>query len=134
MITTERENNSLGLTPLVTGIIEDAQQLLKHQLSLFKADIQADLRRGKAAAAPLAVGIGAGQLAGFCVILMCAHLVVWIWPQTPLFAVYGALGVVLAIIAVALIILGKNETDKLTQVMEQSVEGLKENVEWTTNK
>jgi hypothetical protein len=131
MIATERENSSsLGLTPLITGIIEDAQVLIRQQLSLFQSEIKTDLDRTKNAAMPLIAGTAVSLLAGFFVFMAAAHFMVWMWPALPLFGAYGIVGLALVLLGGTLVIVGKNKLDTIRQVAEKSVEGLKENIQW----
>jgi Putative Actinobacterial Holin-X, holin superfamily III len=133
MIATEQETSgSLGLTPLVTGIIDDAQTLIRQQLTLFQSEIKTDLYRSKDAAIPFLAGLAISHLAGFFVFMMAAHLMVWLWPGIPLFAAYGLMGLVLAVAGGICLYQGKQKLDAFSQVAEKAVEGLKENLEWKT--
>ena len=133
MITIQnQENDNRALTPLINGIIEDAQKLIHQQLSLFQAEMRADLHRGKDAAFYTVLGLTATLLAGFFVLMSLGQFVVWAWPEVPSFAVYGAIGLIMAFAGVPLLVTGMTRADSLTNVAEKSVEALKENVEWTT--
>jgi len=71
-------------------------------------------------------------LAGFFLCMMAAHLCAWLWPQVPLFAAYGVVGCILAIVGGCLVGVGKSKFDSFNLLAEKSVEGLKENVQWTS--
>ncbi|HWY85995.1 MAG TPA: phage holin family protein [Gemmataceae bacterium] len=120
------------MTPLITGIINDAQQLVRQQLTLFQSEVKHDLIRTKDAAIPLGVGVAVSLLAGIFLFLMVAHLVVWVWPAVPLFAAYGIVGLVLGLVGTRLILVGKTKFDAFNPLPNKSVEGLKENIQWTT--
>jgi Putative Actinobacterial Holin-X, holin superfamily III len=127
-----RSANGSGLTPLIAGIVRDAQTLIGQQLALFQSEFKKDLGKTKDAVIPLAVGMAVCLLAGFFVFMMAAHLAVWLWPDLPLFAAYGIVGVVLAILGGSLVAIGKSKFEAFDRLGEKSVEGLKENVQWTT--
>jgi len=117
---------------LISGIINDAQVLIRQQLSLFQSEVKKDLGRTKDAAIPLGVGIVVSLMAGIFLFLAVAHLLVWLWPELPLFAAFGLVGLILALIGGSLVFLGKSKFDAFTPIPEKSVEGLKENIQWTT--
>jgi Putative Actinobacterial Holin-X, holin superfamily III len=125
-------NPSLGLTPLISGIVNDAQTLLRQQLTLFQSEVKKDLGRGRDAAIPLGAGVVVSLLAGFFIFLMIAHLLVWYWPQLPLFVAYGIVGAFLGLVGGSLVLIGKSKFDAFNPLPEKSVEGLKENLQWTT--
>jgi len=132
MMLDQQTHSSNGLAPLVAGIVRDAQSLIAQQLSLFQSDIKSDLDKTKDAATPLFAGVAVSLLAGFFLCMTAAHLCVWLWPQIPLFAAYGVIGAVLAIIGGSLVWVGKSKFDTFNLLAEKSVEGLKENVQWTS--
>lgn len=127
-----KTDSSLGLTPLVAGIVEDAQTLISQQLSLFQSEIKEDLDRTKAAAIPLAAGAAVCLLAGFFLLMMVVRLMMKEWPQLPEYAAYGIVGGVLATIGAALLIFGFVLIDKVNLLSSKAVKALKENLQWKT--
>jgi len=123
---------SPGLTPLISGIINDAQTLIRQQLTLFQTELKNDLSRTKNASIPIAVGGAVAFLAAIFLFLAAAHLIVYLWPACPLFAAYGIVGLLLGGIGGALIYMGKAKFDTFNPLPEKSVEGLKENIQWQT--
>jgi len=129
-----KNDSSLGLTPLVAGIVEDAQTLISQQLSLFQSEIKEDLDRSKAAAIPLAVGMAVCLLSGFFIFMMVAQLLMYEWPQLPQWAAYGIVGGFLAIVGGALLATGFTLFEKVNLVSSKAVQALKENLQWKTRK
>lgn len=129
-----KTESSLGLTPLIAGIVEDAQALISQQLTLFQSEIKDDLGRTKNAAIPFFGGVAVCLLAGFFLFTMVARLLVYVWPQLPDFAAYGIVGGFLGIVGAALVIVGKTQFDAVDSLPEKSVEALKENIQWTTKR
>jgi putative superfamily III holin-X len=64
--------------------------------------------------------------------MMVAHLLVWLWPPLPMFAAYGIVGVLLGLVGGSLVLVGKTRFDAFTPFPENTVAGLKENIQWTT--
>jgi hypothetical protein len=133
MIGTEHDTHSgTGITPLITGIISDAQELLKQQLTLFQTEIKSDLSRTKEAIIPIIVGVVVGLLAGFFLFLAAAHFMVWLWPTMHLSAAYGIVALALVTAAGILIMVGKTKFDAFNPLPDKTVEGLQENLQWKT--
>lgn len=129
-----KTNSSLGLTPLVTGIVEDAQTLITQQLSLFQSEIKEDLGRTKTAAIPLLSGLAVGLLAGFFLCTMVVRLLVREWPDLPEYAANGIVGLTLVILSGVLLVFGVTLFDKVGLRAQKVVSALKENVQWKTKK
>ena len=124
-----------GLTSLISGIISDAQALIKQQLTLFQVEVKNDTRRTLAAIVPMIIGGVVSLLAAFILCVMLAHLIHFLWPETiPLWGGYAIVGGVLAAAGVALIFWGKAKFSEFNPLPDQTVEGLKENLTWQTKR
>ena len=116
---------------LVGGILNDVQELLKQQLTLFKVELEQDADKARKAASPAFLGLGI-TLAGTVVLaLTLAYLLFWAFPTVPLWVCNLIAGVVVTGIGLLLAYLALRETEQMT--VEQSVKSLEENVEWKTN-
>jgi hypothetical protein len=124
-----------GISTLVSGIIHDAQELVRQQLTLFQVEIKNDTRRTIGAIIPILVGMLVGLLALIVLAIMAAHLLHWAWPeQLPLWGAFGIVGGVLAVAAAGLVCWGAAQFKKFSPLPDQSVEGLKENIQWQTKR
>ncbi len=132
MITEQEAPPSPGLTPLVSGIIQDAQTLLRQQLTLFQTEVKQDLRRTRDAAIPLGAGVAVAFIALILLCFTAVYALVWIWPDLSLFAAFGIITGVVAVIGIALIMTGKAKFDSFNPLPDKTVEGLKENIQWKT--
>jgi hypothetical protein len=129
-----------SVSSLVSGIIDDAQELLKQQVTLFRQEILTDLKKTRDASSAVAAGAAVcipGALA-FC--LMIAHLLHWLTSPAgsdpasiPLWACYAIAGALFAVVGGGLIYAGIRKFESFNPLPEQSVEALKENVQWLTN-
>jgi len=128
-----RTSSEPSLTGLVTGIVHDAQDLLKQQLALFKQEIKDDVRKIKEAALSLGVGIGILVVGGLLWCLMLVHFLSWAVPSLPLWCCYGIVGSVFVACGGALLYVGKRRLESFNPLPEQSVKALKENVQWIMN-
>ena len=59
--------SDLGVTTLVSGIVEDAQTLFRQQVGSIRTEIHEDFRKAKDAVLLLVVGaLGRGQRSSYC--------------------------------------------------------------------
>jgi uncharacterized membrane protein YqjE len=119
--------------PRIGEIVEDVHELLNQQLRLFKAEVQQDVSRAKAAALFVLAGGAVCLLAAVLLSLMLVHLLLWAVPATPYWVGYAVVGVFLAAVggALAYWTVGRLKTT-LNPLPVQTAEGLKENIEWKT--
>jgi 4-amino-4-deoxy-L-arabinose transferase-like glycosyltransferase len=122
-----------SMTTLVTGILTDAQELMKQQFKLFKHEVRSDLNKAKDASLLFGIGVGLG-LAGVLLLgVAAAYLLVWLFPTLPLWTCFGICGLVLIAVAAGLWYAGMAKIESVKPVPEESVQALKENVQWITN-
>lgn len=122
-----------SMTTLVTGILTDAQELMKQQFKLFKHEVQSDLNKAKNASLLFGIAVGLG-LAGVLLLgVAAAYLLQWLLPTLPLWTCFGICGLVLVIGAAGLGYAGMAKIESVNPVPGESVQALKENVQWITN-
>jgi len=120
------------VTGLVSGIVNDAQELIRQQLAMARAEVRADVRRSLQAGALLAVGAVVLVPAA---ILLCNMLVYALHEQAGFsrWASYGIVGGVTVLIGGALVAAGIGRFRSFNPLPDQTVEAFKENVRWMTN-
>jgi len=126
-------NSEPTLAQLLSGLVSDAKQLLRQEVALAKHEIQEEVRKTKVAALSLGVGIGIAALGGLLLIIMLVHLLNAL-TDLPLWACYGIVGGVCALVGVVLLYMGKNQIARIDMVPQQTVETMKENVQWIKEK
>jgi len=115
---------------LATGIISDVQDLVKQQLALFQNEIKKDVHKIKEAAVILTWGVGIA-LAGVCLLgVTAAFLIHWSAPDLPLWICFAIAGAVWTGLGAALFMVGKRKLDSFNPLPNNSVEVMKENVQW----
>jgi hypothetical protein len=124
----QTENNQ-SMSSLVSGIINDAQQLIRQEIALARREMLNEVDKAKTAA--IAVGIGAvvGALALVLLSFFLVYLLTWatgvhewVW--------FLVVGVLFAAAAGWLIFAAKSKLDQISLVPKQTVETMKENVQW----
>jgi len=120
-----------SVTALVTGIINDGQELLKQQMALFKAEVREDLRRTKEVVASLAFG---GLILFIGAILLCLTVVFLLHEKAtwPLWSSFLLVGGFMAVVGGGLTGLGIKQLNSFNPLPDETAEALKENLEWKT--
>jgi len=120
-----------SVAQLVSGIIDDAQRLMAQHAELLKADIRKDLHDAKEAGYSLGIGGGLLGAGGLLLLFMVAHFLNWMW-EIPLWGGYGITGAVLALAGGLLFFRGQQQMDKINPLPENSIEAVKEDLQWKT--
>jgi hypothetical protein len=119
-------------TGLVSGILQDAQELFKQQVALARAEITADFQRGTRAAALLVVGV----LALVPAVLLLCHMFVYLLHEQGGLSRWTSFGIVggsVALLGAVLVAVGVQRLRSINPMPNQTVEEIKENVRWMTN-
>jgi len=122
-----------SLTELVTGILHDAQDLIKQQFDLLKVEVLDDLRKTRDAGILMGLGVGVALVGGLLLILMLVYLLNWAVPDLPLWASFGIWGVIACVAGLGLFYAGKQKFASFNPLPNQTAQALKENVKWITN-
>lgn len=128
--TNDRADSSM--TTLVTGILNDAQELIKQQFTLFKSEVRSDLAKTREAALTLSAAVAVLALGGMVLTFMAAHLVNWAL-ELPTWGGFGIVGAALVIPGAILYAVGRNQLASLNPLPDQTVQSVKENAQWLTN-
>jgi protein-S-isoprenylcysteine O-methyltransferase Ste14 len=127
------ELSEQSLTRLVSGIVDDAQELMGQQLALLKHEIRKDLREAKEATLTLVMS---GALMGIGLLLlgfMTVYLLNWLAsPQLPMWVCFSIVSCLLGLSGLLLYWRARQKLDALTPLPEDSMTAMKENLQWTT--
>jgi hypothetical protein len=121
-----------SVTALVSGIVNDAQELIKQQAALMRAEIREELQKTKEAALLLA---GGALVALPAIILVCFGVVYWLhWATTlDLWACYLLVGGGFCLASAGLIYAGVKKFQSFNLLPDRSIAALKENLPWRTS-
>jgi uncharacterized membrane protein YraQ (UPF0718 family) len=125
-------NQDASLTSLLSGIVDDTQELIKQHLAMAKHEFSQELNRTKEAAFSLAIGLTGVLIGG---VLLCSMLAYLLHEELGLkvWHGYGIVGVVVAAIGANLLYVARQKASKVDLVPEQTIETMKENAEWIKN-
>jgi hypothetical protein len=129
-MTTERERESeTSIATLLSGIVADAQELVRQEIALARQEVREEISTAKDAGIKLGIAGAVLAIGGLLLVLTLAQgladLLNW-----PAWAGYGLVGVVLAIVGYFLLSAAQKRMSEIHPVPEKTVETLKENVEW----
>jgi hypothetical protein len=129
-----------GFTALVREIVNDIGDLVKHEIKFARAEIKADLRKSREALVLLALGAGSAFLGVLLLALTVVYLLHWLTApagadpsSVPLWGCFGIVTVVFLGAGAGLLVAGKKMVDSFTPLPVQTVQTVKENVEWITS-
>ena len=114
---------------LLTGLMHDAQTLLRQEVALAKHEIRVALRNTIRAVMSLGLGIGIAVIGAWLLILMVVHLLHAL-TALPLWACYGIVAGLFATSGIVLLVLGKQKLARRHLVPQNTVETMQENVQW----
>ena len=113
---------------LLTGLMQDAQRLLRHEVALAIHELRGELRTTIRAVLYLSLGLGLAALGGWLLLLMLVHLLQAL-TGLPLWACYSLVGGLFAGIGVVLLVRGKRRLAPRHLVPQHTVETMQENVQ-----
>jgi hypothetical protein len=126
------------LSKLLTGIVDDVQDLVKLQLKLTRKEVEKDLKESLRAGSLVGAGVAMLVLTAFSLLFTFAHLIHWLASprgadpaSIPLWGCFAIAGAAFAAIGIVLLVIGKKRFDEI-HVLNESAAALKENVEWLT--
>ena len=124
----EREHDS-SMAQLISGIVGDAQELVRKEIALARQEVREELDAAKSAGIKLGIAGAVLAVGGLLLVLAIAQgiadLLDW-----PVWAGYALVGVVLAVVGGILFSVGQRQIKHVHPVPERTVETMKENVEW----
>lgn len=132
MATQVQSETDVSLTSLVSGIVNDAQELMKQQMALFQAEVKEDMRKTSEAAASLAAGAVVALVGAIVLCFALVYLLNWAFPETPLWVWYAVVGGVVTGTGLGLVMVAWVKFRSFNPLPDKTAQALKENLEWKT--
>ena len=117
-----------SLAALLGGILNNAKDLLRQELTLATLEGHDELGQIKTAALLLGIGGGVAAVGGILLSVMLVHVLA-AYTDIPLWGCYGIVGSVFCVLGWVLLASGKYKIEEI-DVMPQTVETMKENTQW----
>lgn len=125
-------DSSPSMSSLVGGIVQDAQQLIRQEVTLARQELQQELDKAKTAAVSFGAAVGVGALSA----VLLSFMLVYLLSDTaglPWWASFAIVGGVLAVVGGILMAVAKNQASEVHLMPRQTVETMRENVQWLKN-
>jgi len=132
MATQVQSGSDVSVTSLVSGIVTDAQELMKQQMALFKAEVKEDMRKTAEATASLVIGLTATLVGTIVLSFAVAHLLSWAWPDVHIWVWYAVVGGVVTAVGAGLAFAAYQKFRSFNPLPDETAQALKENLEWKT--
>lgn len=124
-------NPEPSLSSLVTGIVHDAQALMKQEVALAREELKQEVTKTTQVALAFAAGAGVAALSVLFLLLAVAFLITWASAdRIPLWGSFGIVGIVLGVVGGILLYSGRNRAEQIHLIPRQTVETMRENVQW----
>jgi cytochrome c biogenesis protein CcdA len=132
MATQTQSPPDVSLATLTSGILHDVQELIKHQLNLFRHEVEVKTQKTAAASACLVAGI---VLLAVSVAFLAATLVAVLHEveTLPWWASCLIIGGILVALGGGLTFFGVQRLRSINPIPEETSQALQENLEWTNN-
>lgn len=130
VVSTSIDDNA-GISDLFSRLTSDLSQLFRDEVELAKVELRQEAKQAGKAGAKLAVAAVVGLIAALLLSWMLAFLLAEFLPTWVGFLIVG---LVYAAVAAAVGLSGKKQLQQVEPTPQQTVETLKEDKEWVTNR
>ena len=131
MATDLKENaqaNAPSVTGLVTGIVNDTQELIKQHLELFRTEVKEDFTKTKQAIIPIVIGVVVLGVGALLVCFTLVYLLEWAArPRLELWACYAIVSGLFILGGGILVYAGKKKFDSFNPLPDQTIK----EIQWT---
>jgi len=132
MATNVHSDHDVSLTSLVTGIVNDVQELMKQQFALFQAELKEDMRKTAEASTALGVGMAVTLVGSILLCFTLVYLLSWAFPTAPLWVWFAVVGGVVTAVGAGLVYTAYVKFHSFNPLPDKTAQALKENLEWKT--
>ncbi|HLT19782.1 MAG TPA: phage holin family protein [Thermomicrobiales bacterium] len=124
---TAGQRDPRSIAEITNDLLSNAQEVLRDEVRLAKVEITDELKSAARATAMLAAGVVMALFAfGMLLFAITWALDSWL----PQWAAALIVAAAVALIATVLIVIGKNRVSEINPKPEETVETMKENVQW----
>jgi hypothetical protein len=120
------------MASLVGGIVDDAQQLIRQELMLARREVRQEVDKAKTAAISFGIALGVLTLSAILLSLTVVHVLHQV-AGLPLWGAYALVGGVFLAVGGTLLVVARNKVNDINVVPRQTVESMRENVQWIKN-
>jgi len=116
----------------VSGILNDAQTLIRQQAAMLRAEIKEDFRRTGDVARYMSVGAVLCAIGGLFLMISLVYLLNWFAPSLPVWACWAICGGLYLVLGGVAVYAGKRILDTYNPLPDKTLNALEENLTWKT--
>jgi hypothetical protein len=118
------------MTPLLRGILDDTQKLLRQEIALARVEVTEDAIRARDAVVNISVGAMMGYIAFVFACFAAVHLLVAYQPRLPVWGSYAIVAGILAVAGWIFTSRGMQRAREIRGIPEQTVDSLQQGFQW----
>jgi hypothetical protein len=118
------------MTPLLRGILDDTQKLLRQEIALARVEVTEDARRARDAVVGISVGAVMGYMAFIFVCFASVYLLIAYQPTLPVWGAYAIVAAVLAVVSWIFTARGMRRAREIRGVPQQTVDSIQQGFQW----
>lgn len=130
MLTETKLPADQSIGPLVGGIVNDVQRLVKQHLDLFREELREDFRKGRRVAIVMVVAYILLQAGSLLVVAMCVGVLAWAVSTVPWWGWCGILGFATLLAAALMAAAVKTMISTMNLKPDQTAAALQEDLKW----
>lgn len=130
MIDEFRREFESTMTPLLRGILDDTQKLLRQEIALARVEVAEDAHRARDAIMGISLGAMMGYLSFVFICFSCVYLLIAYQPALPVWGAYALVAVVLAVASWLFTARGIRRAQEIRGIPEQTVDSLQQGFQW----
>lgn len=130
MIEDIRREFESTVTPLLRGIVEDTQKLLRQEIALARVEVTEDAIRARDAVMGISLGAVTGYLSFVFICFACVYLLVSFQPNLPVWGGFAIVALILALTSWIFTVRGVRKAREIRGVPQETVDSLREGFQW----
>ncbi len=130
MIEDFRREFESTMTPLLRGILDDTQKLLRQEIAPARVEVTEDAVRARDAVVGISVGAMMGYIAFILLCFAAVHLLVAYQPKLPVWGAYALVAGVLAVVSWICTSRGLRRAREIRGVPQQTVDSIQQGFQW----
>ncbi len=123
-----------GVGTLMSGIVDDVQELIKQEAALLKHEVRMEIRSAVAAIALMAAGGAIALFGALLLSFMLVYLINFLAPSVPLWGCFAIVGCVVLLIGLVMTGIGREKLRSGTLFPRETVATIKENWNGSRNR
>ncbi|MEY4669070.1 MAG: hypothetical protein RL518_1769 [Pseudomonadota bacterium] len=130
MIEDFRREFETTMTPLLRGIVDDTQKLLRQEIALARIEVTEDAMRARDAVVGISIGAMMGYMAFIFVCFAAVYLLMASWPALPVWGAYAIVAALLAVVGWIFTARGMRRAREIRGVPQQTVDSIQQGFQW----